>query len=445
METNNRILIVDDNKAIHQDFQKILGTRKSKTNDENFSEMEAILFAEADRSLPCLDEMDYHFDFALQAQPALDMIEKAEEEVRPYAIMFTDIRMPPGFDGVQLVEKVLRRAPFTEVVIITAFSDYSWDDLHLKFGWTDRILILRKPFDTITVKQIASTLTKKWELGYQTRKLTKEMSLHLLDLERKVEDRTAEVRAAYQELQDFAYIVSHDLRSPLVGIQGFAKEIGYDLEELFALIAPLVDQMDEVHQSKLAKIRDHNVPEALDVISSSVVKMNNLIKALLNLARLEHREFRIEEVGCNELVESLLKTLAFHIEQSEAVVKVNPLPTVRTDLLAMEQIFSNLITNAVKYLQPGRPGEISVSAEQRTEHCVFHITDNGRGIAKDAQERIFRIFQRVGHKDVDGDGMGLTYVKALVKRLGGSIWCDSELDKGSTFSFLLPIKPPAGL
>ncbi|MDJ0836200.1 MAG: ATP-binding protein [Acidobacteriota bacterium] len=439
MDTNNRILIVDDNVAIHQDFRKILAPpQTAQFKQEEFARMEEILFAEPDRPKPRSQPMHYNLEFAFQAAEAYGMIDQAEEGLDPYAVLFTDVRMPPGFDGVRLVEKVLQRAPFTEIVIITAFTDYSWDDLNQKFGWTDRILILRKPFDTITIKQIVSTLTKKWELGYQTRKLTKEMSLHLQDLEKKVEERTSELRAAYSELQNFAYIVSHDMRSPLAGLQGFIRELKLDIQETFNLIDPIMGRLDGESMEQLLQIRDERIPEALDCMSISSSKMDRQIKAVLNLARLGHRTFRFENLCLKTLVESQLKTLAFLIEEGGVSVTLQDMPLVFTDALAMEQILGNLLSNAVKYLDPERPGRIEIFSEADGGDTIVHIRDNGRGIPKQHRQRIFRIFQRIAHPGVEGDGMGLTYVKTLLQRLGGDIWCNSEAGVGTTFSFRIP-------
>jgi signal transduction histidine kinase len=119
-------------------------------------------------------------------------------------------------------------------------------------------------------------------------------------------------------------------------------------------------------------------------------------------------------------------------------VTVRDLPDLVADRTSMEQIFGNLLDNAVKYLEPGRPGSIAVSAERGDGEIVFHIRDNGRGIAKEDISKAFEIFRRVGRQDVPGEGMGLSYVKTLIRNLGGRIWCESEPGKGTTFSFTIP-------
>ena len=439
MQTNNRILVVDDNQAIHNDFNKILRGRGPELERQaDLSDVEALLFAEPERPRLEHQPASYALDFALQASEAFDMIDEAEEGAQPYAILFTDVRMPPGFDGIWLVDKVLQRAPFTEIVIITAFADYTWEDLNQRFGWTDRILILRKPFDSITIKQIASTLTKKWELGYQTRSLTKQMSLHMQDLERTVAKRTADLNAAYEELRELAYIVSHDLRTPLVGIQGFTRELGLDIADIFALVEPLLPSLDEQSGKQLDAIRRERIPEALEMMRASAVRMDRQVQAVLTLAKMGYRRFEPEDLSLEELVEAQLQSLAFAIAKQGVTIEVAALPRVLADPLAIEQILANLIANAVKYLDPDRPGHIAIGGERKDNEVQVHITDNGRGIPEQHQARIFRIFQRVAHPGTEGMGMGLTYVRTLLQRMGGDIWCDSRVGIGTTFGFRIP-------
>jgi signal transduction histidine kinase len=138
------------------------------------------------------------------------------------------------------------------------------------------------------------------------------------------------------------------------------------------------------------------------------------------------------------LTKSILDSLAHQIEQRKTVVTIGELPTIIADKLAMEQIMGNLLDNALKYLDPVREGDISISAEQNGGEILFHISDNGRGIAQEDMHKVFEIFRRAGKQDVPGEGMGLAYVKTLVRRQGGRLWCESEPGKGTIFSFTIP-------
>ncbi len=249
---------------------------------------------------------------------------------------------------------------------------------------------------------------------------------------------TDAVKESNEELKQFAYLVSHDLRAPLVNIKGFAAELRRSLEEIDSLVnfgAPRGEATDE---KGIDSILRRDVPEALGFIDSSVTRMDGLITAILKLSRIGRRELTLEPLDPEGLVRSLLKTLAHQLEERKVTVTVGPLPRIVADKTAMEQIMGNLLDNAVKYLEPGREGILEITAEQGPAEATFHIRDNGRGIAKDDMPKVFEIFRRLGRQDVPGEGMGLAYVKTLVRRHGGRIWCQSDPDKGSIFSFTIP-------
>lgn len=165
-EFNNRILLVDDNEEIHRDFRKVL-CEKSSLNDEKLDQLVQTLFDEA----PAPQKHDVRFEIqsAFQGEEALEMIAYAESLGQPFAVVFMDVRMPPGLDGVQTIRKIWERFRFTEAVIVTAYSDYSWDHLVEELGISDKLLCIKKPFDPMTVKQLAVNLTKKWNTAFQVR------------------------------------------------------------------------------------------------------------------------------------------------------------------------------------------------------------------------------------------------------------------------------------
>jgi signal transduction histidine kinase len=176
----------------------------------------------------------------------------------------------------------------------------------------------------------------------------------------------------------------------------------------------------------------------LGFIENAVTRMDHLTAALLRLARVGRRELHMEELDAGALVQETLHVLAHQIQTRNIAVETGPLPHITGDRSAMEQIFGNLLDNAVKYLDPERPGRIEVSAEETAEATVFRVRDNGRGIAEHDMDKVFAPFRRAGVQDVPGEGMGLAFVKALLHRLGGRIGCQSEPGVGTTFSFTLP-------
>jgi len=166
--------------------------------------------------------------------------------------------------------------------------------------------------------------------------------------------------------------------------------------------------------------------------------MDNQIGAILKLSRAGRRKLSPEPLQMGDLVRGILQTLTHQLESRTVAVTVGALPDLVADRMAMEQIFGNLLDNAVKYLDPGRAGEIAVTAEEGEREVVFHLRDNGRGMAQEDVPKAFEIFRRVGKQDVPGEGMGLAYVKALVRSMGGRIWCESEPGHGTTFHFSIP-------
>ena len=272
-----------------------------------------------------------------------------------------------------------------------------------------------------------------------------------LSLETTIDERTADLREANNEIQRFAYIVSHDLRSPLVNIMGFTSELEELRGDIFRRIAllgragasasPAV--VDAGETEPLLEGEDmqlsQDFSETLGFIKSSIAKMDRLITAILNLTREGRREFEPVRIDTRELVEGIVSTVAHQAAEAQAQIRIEPMPHIVSDRLALEQIFSNLIDNALKYLKPGVPGDISVRGRTKLGFAIFEIADTGRGIDPKDHQRIFDLFRRAGTQDKPGQGIGLAHVRALVRRLGGTISVSSELNNGSVFTITLPI------
>ncbi len=257
------------------------------------------------------------------------------------------------------------------------------------------------------------------------------------ELEQRVRDRTVALEMANEEVRRFAYIVSHDLRAPLINLKGFARELRDLCELLNTTLPQLLPHLDEPQRTEVARALIEDGPEALGFIETSVTRMDGLIRAVLNLSRAGQREMYIEPVDTNALAQDIAQTLRYQLTQHDAHITIEPLPNVHVDRTAMEQIFDNLLGNAVKYLDPDRPGEITVRADCEADTTTFYVCDNGRGIAEDDLPKVFELFRRVGWQDTPGEGMGLAYVQALVRRHGGEITCQSTLGVGSTFTFTI--------
>ena len=251
-------------------------------------------------------------------------------------------------------------------------------------------------------------------------------------LEQAVRHRTAELTHANDEIQRFAYIVSHDLRSPLVNVMGFTSE----LQTAQAAVADYLAGRDMPDPVRQAVVED--MPEALRFIRASTAKMDRLIHAILRLSREGRRRLTPERIDMVALLRGVADTMAHPATSAGATVEVGDAPPVISDRLALEQVFGNLLENALKYAKPGRPARVEIRGERAGSRVRYAVVDNGRGIAERDLERVFELFRRAGDQSVPGEGIGLAHVRALVRRLGGTISCTSEFGVGTIFTVELP-------
>jgi len=281
-----------------------------------------------------------------------------------------------------------------------------------------------------------------WVIWRYTRDLTRsrdELGRLNENLEDEVAARTVELSRANEEIQRFAYIVSHDLRSPLVNVMGFTSELEAAAKPLGALVERVETEAPELlhPDAKLAVTSD--LPESLRFIRASTQKMDRLINAILRLSREGRRVLTPQRVDLNVLFATVVSSVKHRADELGVEIEIAPhLPVVVSDRLALEQIFSNLVENALKYLKPGRPGRIEIRAQPRGERVIIEVADNGRGIDPKDHSRIFDLFRRSGAQDQPGEGIGLAHARTLGYRLGATVTVDSTLDEGATFRVSLP-------
>ena len=269
------------------------------------------------------------------------------------------------------------------------------------------------------------------------------------NLERLVEYRTSDLTEANEEIQRFAYIVSHDLRSPLVNIMGFTSELEAlrqdifgEIEKLRAEVATLSGKDTGPAQAATEDDASSQIgrdfDEAIGFIKTSIANMDRLINAVLRLSREGRRQFHPEQVEMNGLMTGIIETVSHRAAELEAVINVEALPPVETDVLAAQQIFGNLIDNALKYRRDDEKLQIDIRGRLTGTHAIYEVQDNGRGIDPRDFQRVFELFRRSGKQDRPGEGIGLAHVRALVRRMGGTMGLTSESGKGSTFTVTLP-------
>jgi len=228
------------------------------------------------------------------------------------------------------------------------------------------------------------------------------------------------------------------LRAPLVNLKGFAGELALAIDVIESGMAVAMPHLEAGQRDLLRIAIEEDVPEALQFIVSSVDRMEGFIAALLKLSRIGHRALEPERLNMRELALDTVATLEHQIQERSARVIVEDLPEIVADDVSMRQVWANLLTNAVIYLDATRPGEIVVSGMRSFNATTFSVKDNGRGIVSDDMEKVFAPFRRAGASDIPGEGMGLAYVQAVIQRHGGHIGCESTPGLGSTFTFTIP-------
>jgi signal transduction histidine kinase len=292
---------------------------------------------------------------------------------------------------------------------------------------------LRSAHDELEKRVVERTA----QLAEANRELELEIEQHKRTEER-LELSARRLEQRNEEVKNFAYIVSHDLRAPLINLKGFSAELRQAIDVIQPVLEAHSRQADDPSQSALTHA-SQDITEALGFITSSTNRMDNLINALLQLSRLGRAELKPERIDMNKKVQETLNTLAHQITEKRIQVKVDPLPVIEADRLAMQQILGNLLQNAMSYTFPGREGKIEIMSEEGLDQVTIHVKDNGRGIAPEDMDKVFMPFRRAGEADIPGEGMGMAYTQALVNRHGGHIQCRSKVGEGTTFSFTIPV------
>ena len=229
-----------------------------------------------------------------------------------------------------------------------------------------------------------------------------------------------------QEMEDVLYVASHDLRAPLINVQGFAREVRLGLSDLRA----------HTNGAPETNAIYTDTDESLGFIDSAIQRMDGLIQGLLNVSRIATRTNPTDEVSLQLVVEKIIETFRYQLDQSRIQITVGALPTVRGDRLRLTQVFSNLIDNAIKYMGDSASRTIEIGARHDNGTPTLFVKDSGPGIPAMSQDAVFRLFRRLAN-GVPGEGLGLTMVRKIIEKHGGRIWIVSEPGQGTTFLFTL--------
>ena len=473
IDAPQRIIVIDDNVAIHDDVRKTLAPVPADS-DADLEALKAELFG---HSLP-KDENSHpalRLSFATQGQEGFEIVSEANEANDPFSVAIVDMRMPPGWDGLDTIEHLWRVDPKLQVIICTAFSDHSWEEITERLVHSEGLLVLKKPFEPVELHQMVSTLSAKWA---SERKVAR----HLAQLDELVAQRTSELHQAYESLQkevvererveielrhaqkmeavgQLAAGIAHEINTPIqfvtdsvfflkeafeayeVGLTHCQKlterpEIDPDLRRVWAA----VEEEQDLHFLK------KEWPQALDRALYGLNRVGSVVRAMCSFAHPGERH-----ACASDLNAALNDTLSVTRAAYKYVAKVEKdfgyLPPVVCHISDLNQVFLNLIVNAADAIEERTVrrdlGTIKISTRHNGEVVRVAIEDDGVGIPEDIQERIFEPFfttKPIGK----GTGQGLAIVHTLVVgRHGGKIHIDSKPGRGTRFEITLPVGGPS--
>ncbi len=421
---NRRVIVIDDNDDIHTDFRKILVGTGSNSNGAARS---AFLgkTAEKETEVP-----GFELSSATQGEQGINMVMQARRNQEPFALAFVDVRMPPGLDGIETIERLWQVQPDLQVVICTAFADYSFEEIIERLGANDNLLILKKPFEPVEVRQMASALTKKWNMRRQehhrllqlgeAEREAREFALSQAATNRALEEANRAAESASRAKSDFLANMSHEIRTPMNAILGY-------LDLLFETIDPSEEQ------SKFMQTVNHSGKHLLMIVDD-----------VLDISRIEAGKLFIvkEPVSPVEISSEVVSICKREAERKGLDLKLSigdRIPEwVRTDANRLRQILLNLIGNAIKFTSVGSVQvELhSQAASDGKSNLQFSIVDTGPGISPENQIELFEPFTQVDSsmtRNVGGTGLGLAISQRLAEALGGKVSVESELGSGSRF------------
>jgi len=416
---NRRILVVDDNRDIHSDFKKILVPSKKGTDD--LIALEEDLFSRKKPIIKKKSSLTYQVDFAGQGKEALEMVEKAVAAGNPYAMAFVDMRMPPGWDGLETIEQLWKVDPHIEMVICSAYSDYSWEEIRARFGDVERVLVLKKPFEIIEIQQMAASLTTKWNLS-------RSLDAHVSHLEEMVEERTQEIEVQHTT------IVQMEKMSALGDMaNGLACEINNPL----FLISMQVEDLQRVLETEPIELAA--AQEFTKNIVRATTRISKVVKALLFFAGAGGKS-PIEKTSTKSIIDDALvlcqeklKINGIHVQRNKTELEIE------CRAAEVSQAFFNLINNAFEMLgQLEDEKWISIETKDAGDSVEFTFTDNGPTISPAMSKKVF---QPLTNKAGQTIGMGLSITKSIVDNHHGKITLDTA-NHQTRFVVNLPKRQP---
>lgn len=427
-ELNRRILVIDDTPTIHEDFRKILGSQQSATKDA-LQDAKNAFFGTAP-SEPGPVEESFDIDSAYQGEEGHRMTVAAVENATPYAMAFVDVRMPPGWDGVQTIKEMWKVDPDLQIVICTAYSDYSWSQTIEELGQTDRLLILKKPFDSAEIRQLAAAMTEKWSALRRER--------DLIDSLREAE---AQARSYASSLET--------MNQALMSAQATSEKAAERKSEfLVQLSARVHENLTEL----LGEVATHLRPETETALESSrdIVRMLDQILDLNQIEagtlELEHEPVALLDVIRAAFEHHRAAARSRNVELSVEVPEAIP-AEVQTDPARLQQLTSVLVENAILCSHDSTVVvhvTFEDTADWKTSILRIAVRDHGPVIPETFEPRIFEPFA-YQRKGTAGVGIGLPLGRQLARLMGGEISHRRTGEDETTFELRLEVGNVAGV
>ena len=459
---NRRILLVDDMPAIHEDFRKILLPQAPEHAE--LESVEAALFGDEPKAAASTPA--FEVDSAYQGREALAKLQASLEAGLPYALAFVDMRMPPGWDGVETIEHLWQADPRLQVVICTAYSDTSWDEVLARLDVRDRLLILKKPFDAIEVHQLARTLTAKWNA-------TEQATAQLTALEDAVRERTRQITRTNEALQaeiaerkaieghlvqseklasigQLAAGVAHEINNPIGYVfSNFGTLEGY-LAQVFEMLAAYEDAEPSVGAAdvaaRLRALRERlelaflkeDIPVLMRESRQGIARVRQIVQDLKDFSHVDSTQ-DFQWANLHQGIDSTLNVVAGEIKYKADVVKeYGEIPDVECLPSQINQVVMNLVVNAAHAMGEQR-GRITIRTGAEAEQVWLEVADTGSGMPPDTLKRVFEPFfttKPIGK----GTGLGLSLSYGIVQKHQGRIGVESVVGRGTTFRVTLPMR-----
>jgi two-component system NtrC family sensor kinase len=464
--SNRRILIIDDTHSIHQDFEKVLIVE----NHNSLEDMEAMLFGQG---LPASshNNIDFELDSAFQGEQALEKVKLSIQQQLPYALAFVDVRMPPGWDGIQTIEYLWQVDPDLQVVICTAYSDHSWQETFSRLGNSDNLLILKKPFESVEVLQMANALVHKWNSTAQAK-------MKLADMEEQITQRTLELSTKNQQLESkiaelnqtrsqliqseklasigqLAAGIAHEINNPLGFIHsnldvlsnyivGIRKVMQAE-DQLTDLIKHANIDNDNIntHVNELDSLRSkldmayifNDMPDLISEALSGTARVKEIVADLKDYTHMNQQSMGLEDI--NHLIEQAISISSNETKHHFKIVKnFSPLPKINCWRSKLIQVVLNLLLNANQAIS--QDGTVEIATKYEKNQIKIRVKDNGCGIKTQDLDKIFDPFFTT--KEIGtGTGLGLHICHSIITSHGGTLSATSQPGQGSCFTISLPI------